>query len=620
MLRPSRILPALVGSVVLAAGVITATLPAHAEAPSPATSAAASGQCTQQADGKTPSLAVQDACGDHAMGSSQAADSATAAPTAGPEARSLAATPSAASASPSSSYLKGIDISWYQGLATNWSTLAANGYKFTFIKATESTSYVNSYFQQQWVNAGSHGFLRGAYDFGRPDLGGGAAEAQYFYANGASLSAGEAGTLPPVLDIEETPGGACSGISQSAMASWISSWVSTIKGLTGRTPIIYTRAGWWSQCTGGNTTIGKSALLWVADWTTSHTSPTLPAGWTNWRFWQYSDAVAIDANAGDADVFNATALSTLQSAASYNRISGPDRYTTSVEASETYSPGGTVYVADGANFPDALSAAAAAGKAKAPVLLVTPTAIPKMVGARLSILKPTQIVVVGGTSAVSNAETTALAKYTQSGSSSSVVRVSGADRFATSAAIATKNFGAGVTHLYVASGETWPDALAASAAAAATATSGPLLLVEQNSIPASVMSALTQLKPTSITVVGGTDVVGSAVKSQLAKIAPVTTLAGANRYATAQQIATKEFPAGVPFAYIASGVSFPDALVGAPLAGVSGSPILMTPTDSLTGATTAALKSLAPKKIEVLGGSNAVSASVQTQLTSYAAG
>jgi len=603
-----------VGSVVIAAGVITATLPAHAETPS------ASGQCTQQADGKTPSLAVQDACGDHAMGSSQAADSATAPPTAGPQARSLAATPSAATASPSSSYLKGVDISWYQGLATNWSNLAANGYKFTFIKATESTSYVNSYFQQQWVNAGSHGFLRGAYDFGRPDLGGGAAEAQYFYANGAALAAGEVGTLPPVLDIEETPGGACSGISQAAMVSWISSWVSTIKGLTGRTPIIYTRAGWWSQCTGGNTTIGKSALLWVADWTTSHTSPTLPSGWTTWKFWQYSDAVAIDANAGDADVFNATALSTLQSAASYHRISGPDRYTTSVEASESFSPGGTVYIADGENFPDALSAAAAAGKAKAPILLVTPTAIPKMVGYRLSILKPTQIVVVGGTSAVSNTVATALARYTQSGSSSSVVRVSGADRFATSAAIATKNFAPGVARLYIASGATWPDALAASAAAAATTTSGPLLLVEQNSIPGSVLSALTQLKPTSITVVGGTAVVSSSVKAQLAAVAPVTTLAGADRYATAQQIATKEFAPGVPFAYVASGASFPDALVGAPLAGVSGSPILMTPTDSLTGSTTAALKFLVPKKIDVLGGSSAVSAPVQSQLASYAAG
>jgi len=602
------------GSVVLAAGVITAALPAQAEAPSTATTAPASadGQCAAQADGRTPSLAVQDACGDHAMGSSQATDSATAAPapTAGPQARSLAATPP--TASPSSSYVKGVDVSWYQGLNTNWTNLAANGYKFTFIKATESTSYVNSYFQQQWANARSHGFLRGAYDFGRPDLGGAAAEAQYFYAHGASLAVGQTGTLPPVLDIEETPGGACSGISQAAMVSWISTWVSTIKGLTGRTPIIYTRAGWWSQCTGGNTTIGKSALLWVADWTTGRTSPALPSGWGTWSFWQYSDAVAIDANAGDADVFNSA----------FNRIAGDDRFATSVEVSKSFSAGGTVYLASGAQFPDSLSASAAAGISKSPVLLVSANSVPSTVAARLAALKPAKIIVIGGSDAVHDSVLSSVSRYTQSGSAASVQRESGLDRYETSAAVATTNFSKGVGHVYVASGEGYPDALSASAVAAESSKAGPLLLVTRNAIPATVATALSKLQPASITVLGGPDVISQSVIDRLKTYTTgaVTSFAGNTRYGTGQQIAVNEFSPGVAVAYVASGTNFPDALVGGPLAALSNAPVLMTLPGSTPAETAQALTYLKPKKIVVLGGANAITPAEQLTLQGYAAG
>src|SRR5262249_10364543 len=45
--------------------------------------------------------------------------------------------------------------------------------------------------------------------------------------------------------------------------------------------------------------------LWVANWKVS--SPKIPSGWSNWVFWQYTDAQkvpGINAEAADGDVFH----------------------------------------------------------------------------------------------------------------------------------------------------------------------------------------------------------------------------------------------------------------------------------------------------------------------------
>jgi putative cell wall-binding protein len=58
----------------------------------------------------------------------------------------------------------------------------------------------------------------------------------------------------------------------------------------------------------------------------------------------------------------------------------------------------------------------------------------------------------------------------------------------------------------------------------------------------------------------------------------VRRLAGPDRYETAARIAA-ELPANVTPAYVASGQAFPDALVGAALAGRRGVPLVLTPPD-----------------------------------------
>lgn len=94
---------------------------------------------------------------------------------------------------------------------------------------------------------------------------------------------------------------------------------------------------------------------------------------------------------------------------------------------------------------------------------------------------------------------------------------------------------------YVATGENFPDALGAAAAAAVQG--GPVLLVTKNSIPAVTAAELTRLGPDVIYVSGGTAVVSDAVFDALKAYAPsVIRAAGANRYSTAVEVSKSAFP------------------------------------------------------------------------------
>jgi hypothetical protein len=62
--------------------------------------------------------------------------------------------------------------------------------------------------------------------------------------------------------------------------------------------------------------------------------------------------------------------------------------------------------------------------------------------------------------------------------------------------------------------------------------------------------------------------------------------------------------------YVAVGTNFPDALAGGAAAGLTGSPLLVVPANSLPGAVAAEVERLDPGHITVLGGPGAVSIAV----------
>ena len=202
-------------------------------------------------------------------------------------------------------------------------------------------------------------------------------------------------------------------------------------------------------------------------------------------------------------------------------------------------------------------------------------------------------------------------------------RLSGATRYDTAAAISAATFKPGVDAAFVVSGLNFPDGLGAGPAAAAVG--GPVLLVPPSGpIPASVTAELTRLDPAKIYVVGGTASVSAATATALGVIAPVTRLAGADRYATAATVATTIFDTvlddtPLPVVYVASGANFPDALAAGPAASHFGGALLLAPaTGTLPTSVKNALATLKPATIVIVGGTGSISASMASQIQTAA--
>ena len=122
-----------------------------------------------------------------------------------------------------------------------------------------------------------------------------------------------------------------------------------------------------------------------------------------------------------------------------------------------------------------------------------------------------------------------------------VSRIAGHDRYWTAAMLSAATFDPGVPVVYIATGQTFPDALAAGPAAGHDG--GPILLVTKDSIPASVATELTRLNPGRIVVLGGTGTISTAVQTALGTYTSgsVTRIAGSDRYQTASLLSAAVF-------------------------------------------------------------------------------
>jgi putative cell wall-binding protein len=290
------------------------------------------------------------------------------------------------------------------------------------------------------------------------------------------------------------------------------------------------------------------------------------------------------------------------------RVAGADRFATGVQASRAQFPTGasTVLLASGANYPDALAAAPAARAAGGALLLTPPNKLTTAVSAELKRLKPKRVYLIGGTSAIS----AAVATQVKSAVGVSPTRVSGKDRYATSAAIAARFFPTTGAPAFAATGAGFPDAL--SAASAAARLKAPVLLVPGASAaptPA-VSTQLTRLKPSAIYAVGGTTVMSAAMVSRLGHTAPAARVAGADRYATSAAVGARFSPGTAPSALLASGVNFPDALVGSALAGARGVPLYLTTGHCVTAGITAELARLGVTSLTLMGGTAVLATTV----------
>jgi putative cell wall-binding protein len=283
------------------------------------------------------------------------------------------------------------------------------------------------------------------------------------------------------------------------------------------------------------------------------------------------------------------------------RVGGADRYAVAAAASAAQFPGGApvAYVVTGESFADALSAGPAAAKEGGPLLLTRHDELTTDTAAELERLQPGRIVVVGGASAVSDGVLDALAAIAP------VQRIGGPDRFAVSRAVLSSVFGDATAGLYLATGDAFPDALAAGAAAGAAQE--PVLIVDgrASALDDATAGMLGDLPLERVTIVGGPAAVSEGLADDVGAIVPAQRYGGADRFEVAAALNAAVFDY-VSQAFVATGTDFPDALAGSAWAGRTGSPLYVTRPDCLPAAALAAMRGQDVSSLTVLGGPRAV--------------
>lgn len=195
------------------------------------------------------------------------------------------------------------------------------------------------------------------------------------------------------------------------------------------------------------------------------------------------------------------AVRSLLPTATVDRTAGADRYATATAVAARFFPADqtSFVLARGDAFPDAVTGAALAGRRGEPLLLTAPGDLPGTVTDWLSAADRARVTVVGGVDSVSDPVAREVDLFLTD--ADAVTRLSGADRYATSAAVAQR-LSPDARVAVVATGRTFPDALAAVPVAAVNGA--PLLLVPGDCAPAGTAEYLADAA-----YLGGTIVVGA---------------------------------------------------------------------------------------------------------------
>ena len=211
-------------------------------------------------------------------------------------------------------------------------------------------------------------------------------------------------------------------------------------------------------------------------------------------------------------------------AESVSRLAGGNRFATAAEISRSaFGPDPdlhtTAFVATGANFADALSGVPPAALHGGPILLATRDDLPQVTQDELARLELQTIFVLGGAAAISTTVEAQLAAFAPD-----VIRLAGDDRFETSVVVGDLVIGQDQPDdltVFVATGEDYPDALAAGAVGGQIRA--PIYLVGHDHAPPALRAELERLQPEQLSVLGGEGAVSAQVERQLREAAGLPT-------------------------------------------------------------------------------------------------
>jgi len=200
------------------------------------------------------------------------------------------------------SILIGFDVSRYE-VVSDWNAVRSAGYVFGSTRATVGDYYTDPTFESYWQGMKDAGILRMAYHVLAPD------RPQNQIKRFIDLVRTDWGELPPVLDLELDR-----GVERKVITDKTLYCLKELEKASNRKPIVYTTASFAASHLLPAADLG-SFPLWVANYTTKPI-PTMPSFWTQWVFWQYTEAGKIpgingatDLNwfNGDQDALNAMA-------------------------------------------------------------------------------------------------------------------------------------------------------------------------------------------------------------------------------------------------------------------------------------------------------------------------
>lgn len=299
---------------------------------------------------------------------------------------------------------------------------------------------------------------------------------------------------------------------------------------------------------------------------------------------------------GNRTSIDFTTEGTYELANNNTRISGKDRFEVANNvASSGWSTAGTVLVVNYLAFADALSSSPLAYKYDAPILLTKPNELPSETEAKIRSLKPSRIVIVGGTGSISSNVENKLKTIT-----ATVNRIGGKDRFEVAKNISGQ---LGQTNrAIVTNGLVFADAL--SIAPYAAKNQIPILLTQSNNLPDSTRQALQN--KTSTLVIGGEGSVNNNVYSQLTG---PRRIGGRDRYEVSANI-INQLNLNASTVYLSTGLTFADALTGSVLAAKQEAPLLLTKPNELPSVVLNTIKQKQTSIVNVLGGPASVSEGV----------
>lgn len=251
---------------------------------------------------------------------------------------------------------------------------------------------------------------------------------------------------------------------------------------------------------------------------------------------------------------------------STERIAGQDRVETALKISQKgWTSAQAVILCEYNDYPDSIAATPFAVSLNAPILLTKGDSIDPRVVQELQRLSPQNVILLGGNACLQPA----IGKELTDKLSINWERIGGFDRYETSVLLAKK---LSSDSLILANGDNFPDAL--SAATFAGIKQIPIVLTSTK-LPDSVIQYYQETAPQHLIVIGGEAVIPSEELTKRS-FTVETRLAGYDRYGTNAEVVShmKETYQSNDL-FLASGITFPDAVAGTVLASKFKAPLLL---------------------------------------------